>query len=194
LTATLYRSIVEVSGKRIIVDSSKHPARALALSLNDDINLKLIHLVRDGRGVLWSYKKRFDKNEAGGVQSQIEPKPTWQIAIQWMAINLFSELAASRVSDGKRIRLRYEDFVASPKLALKRVGEIIDLDMKKLGTEVSDGRMMSVGHIIAGNRLRMKGRVRLNPDMEWKKKLAEKDKQLFESVAGWLVDRYGYHR
>ena len=39
-TEALYNSIRRVSGKRIIVDSSKNPARALALSLNPGLDVR----------------------------------------------------------------------------------------------------------------------------------------------------------
>lgn len=56
-TVELYRAIRHVSGREVIVDSSVIPMRALALSMMPEIDLRLIHLVRDGRGVAWSLKR-----------------------------------------------------------------------------------------------------------------------------------------
>ena len=49
-TTSLYKSIAAESGAEVIVDSSKNPIRALALSRLKAIDLRLVHLVRDPRG------------------------------------------------------------------------------------------------------------------------------------------------
>ena len=52
LTRTFFQSIRAVSGKPIIVDSAMVPVRALALGMIPGIDLYVVHLVRDGRGVM----------------------------------------------------------------------------------------------------------------------------------------------
>lgn len=59
-TLALFRAIRDVGGKTWLVDSSKFPARAMILSRTPGIDFYVIHLVRDGRGVLWSLKKLYD--------------------------------------------------------------------------------------------------------------------------------------
>ena len=50
-TARLFETIRAYSNKQIIVDSSKLPGRAMALAFASGIDLRVIHVVRDGRGV-----------------------------------------------------------------------------------------------------------------------------------------------
>src|SRR5215218_3131887 len=52
LTRAFFESIRTVSGKPIIVDSTKSPVRAFAHSIVPGIDLYVVHLVRDGRGVI----------------------------------------------------------------------------------------------------------------------------------------------
>src|SRR5215207_7379801 len=52
LTRTFFQSIRAVSGKPILVDSTMVPVRALALGMIPGIDLYVVHLVRDGRGVM----------------------------------------------------------------------------------------------------------------------------------------------
>src|SRR5260370_35400792 len=53
----LFESIHEVTGCRVIVDSSKSPARALTLAASDQIELYIVNLFRDPRGVAYSWEK-----------------------------------------------------------------------------------------------------------------------------------------
>ncbi|WP_129597696.1 hypothetical protein [Methanohalophilus profundi] len=57
-TLEFLKSLSSSSGKNIIVDSSKNPTRAFYLSLIPEIELILIHLIRDGRGVSYSIMKK----------------------------------------------------------------------------------------------------------------------------------------
>ena len=56
-TLLLLNAIRAVSGKPFIADASKTPGRAFVLSLMPGIDLRVIHLVRDVRGVVFSKKK-----------------------------------------------------------------------------------------------------------------------------------------
>ena len=50
----VYRTLAELGGERLIVDSSKFPAEAAALLGRDDVDVRVLHIVRDPRatGVL----------------------------------------------------------------------------------------------------------------------------------------------
>jgi len=51
----LYQAIAEVTGKRLIVDSSKYPTYSYLLGLLPTIDLSIVHLVRDPRAVVHSW-------------------------------------------------------------------------------------------------------------------------------------------
>ena len=62
MTAALYRSISDVSGKTVILDSSKKPLRTYALLATGTVDVRVLHLVRDGRGVVWSRLKSLPRD------------------------------------------------------------------------------------------------------------------------------------
>jgi hypothetical protein len=193
-TCALFKAIRTVSGKSIIVDSSKNPARALALTMMHGVDLRLIHLVRDGRGIAWSMKRVFIEDEKVAVQKYTKSRPVWRTAFSWLVINLQSAWVCRQLDRDKSMRVRYEDFVTNPRGALERIGGLIDVDFTSVADVISAGDALEIGHTIAGNRLRLAGRVRLRLDREWTQKLSVKDQGVFWALAGWLMRRYGYKR
>jgi hypothetical protein len=59
---SLYSAIAQVSGG-VIVDSSKTPSYLFLLQRVEGIDLRLLHLVRDSRGVAYSTLKRIRRPE-----------------------------------------------------------------------------------------------------------------------------------
>ena len=62
------RAAAEVSGAQVIVDSSKHSALAHVLRWADDIDLRVVHVVRDARGVAYSWTKTVTRPETDGTR------------------------------------------------------------------------------------------------------------------------------
>lgn len=190
----LFEAIQRVSGKPVVVESSKRMARAAALAAIPGMELSVIHLVRDGRGVAWSLQKKFGEDPRRGLASLHQPHRAWRAATIWMSGNLQSAWVRRRLPPERSIRLRYEDFVTQPRAALEQIGRLVGLDMGPLTEAVDAGREFPVGHSIAGNRLRLAGPVRLRADNEWTEKLSPRDERVCWSMAGWLLRRYGYER
>lgn len=63
----LYRAAEKSSAARVIVDSSKHPAYAYFLR-HADVNLKCVLVVRDPRGVAYSWSKVVRRPETGQAE------------------------------------------------------------------------------------------------------------------------------
>jgi hypothetical protein len=191
-THALFSAISDVSGKDVIVDSSKLRGRVLALAKVPDVELYVVHLVRDVRGVAWSLKKSFTKQEEQGIPRQIKALPVWRAAAQWCLVNLQSEWVKRQLPQERSLCIRYEDFVTDPKATLQRIGEFAGCNLWELGDAVMAGATMNVHHTIAGNRLRMAGRVKLRADEEWRCKLSRQEQWSISGVAGWMMRRYGY--
>ena len=206
LTRTFFESIRAVSGKPIIVESSKSPARALALGVIPGIDLYVIHLVRDGRGVITSHRKSFEKDLQAGIMWDHKGRPMWKTivrrrvlylmsVVRWTVQNLASEWVCTQLGPKRTMRLRYEDFVADPKTALERIGSLIELDLTNIAEAASSGKPMQAGHNIGGNRTKKTGTITLRPDAaEWKIALSPTEQRLSWMLIGWLMRRYGYKR
>ena len=193
-TQALFEAIQAVSGKSIIVDSSKSPVRAFALSQMSGIDLVLIHLVRDGRGVAYSLSREIKKDLAKGVQNYLAPKPIWRTALFWIITNLQSEWMRRQVGVGHYVLVRYEDFVQKPREILLRIGVLARVNLSSLADTLDAGEAMVVRHTIAGNRVRMKSKIRIRLDETWKTKFTLKQSKLFWNIAGWLMQRYSYDK
>ena len=184
LTADIFAAVRDVSGRPVIVDSSKNPSRALALALNPAVDLRMVTLVRDARGVAWSLKKGHDTPS----------RPVWRTALFWAWCNVNVSWVAACLPPDRHTFVRYEDFVAAPDVALTTIGSLFGLDLSDLASRVMSGEPMTIGHNIAGNLLRMRGSVRLSPDFQWRSKLSRADQLMIWSIAGPQMFWYGYRR
>ena len=203
LTRAFYEAISAASGKTAVVDCSKVSVRAFALSMMPGIDLHVVHLVRDGRGVVASHRKSFEKDLRAAGESG-DRAARWKAAarrrvlypesvVRWVAHNLISGWVCARLGPERAMRLRYEDFVADPQAALGRIGSLIGLDLAGVADAASSGEPLRAGHNIGGNRTKKSGYVTLRPDaQEWRESLSPAEQRLAWALMGWLMRRYGY--
>lgn len=184
-TTALYRAILAESGRAVVVDSSLVPRRGYALSLMPGVDLRLIHYVRDGRGIIWSLKRPGRKKK---------PQSAWRTIYYWLSANAQSAVVYGRVRKTNRRLIRYEDFVTNTPRVLTEISSLVDLDMTQLTTHMGNGKLIKARHTAHGNRVRMEKEIRLKGNFNWIDELPEKDDRLFWWVAGWLARRFGYER
>jgi hypothetical protein len=193
-TEALFRIVSSTSGKRVIVDSSKLPGRAAALARMKSIDLYVVHLVRDGRGVAWSLMKAYKPDVKAGLQREIKPKSVWRTGLRWAMLNLGAEKLEEVVGSDRYLRLRYEDLAGDPAAALDRIGKMIGVDLAGIGANLSRGIAAKPVHQIAGNRLRMSAMVKVSKDEAWRSEMPDTSKRAFARLCGRLLSRYGYER
>jgi hypothetical protein len=195
LTRTMFESVHAVSGKPLIVDSSKHAPRALALTMMPGIDLHLVHLVRDPRAVAASRKKFLRKDIEAGIWWDHKSEPVWKSSMRWVQQNLMSEWACAQLDAERVLRIRHEDFLEDPRGMLDRIGALIGFDLSGLAEATLSGETMQVGHLVGGNRVRRAKKVVLQPDkQEWREKLSAGERRTSETTTAWLMRRYGYKR
>lgn len=177
-TILLFTAVARVAGRDVVVDASKNPVRALALSRAPEIDLTIVHLIRDARGVAWSFNR--------------SSQPVAKTALFWMAITLISSLVGK--FSHKSLLLRYEDLARFPRTALGRIQPLVGLSYDHVGAFVEAGGKIPSVHCIAGNRLRKQGPLQLRLDEEWGLALPLRDKTVLWLLAGWLLRCFGYRR
>ena len=188
----LYRAIGEVAGARVVIDASKHASTAFLLRRVPGIDLRVVHLVRDSRGVAYSWTKEVKKPEVTGDDAFMPQYSPSSSGRQWVAYNLmFDALGAI----DKTMVLRYEALMAQPREGLERIlahaGEPATPDSFSF---LGDGYVdLSVDHTVAGNPMRFhQGRLDLRLDQAWTTKLPERDRKVVTAITWPLQLRYGY--
>jgi hypothetical protein len=191
----LYAAIAEVAGASLIIDSSKHSSTAFLLRRVPGIRLSVLQLVRDSRGVAYSWTKKVARPEIhGGVTLMPRYHPA-SAAAHWLSYNALFEML--RLVGTSVTFVRYEDFLAAPVAETARViataGQLVRAeDLTFLTDEHVD---LVTGHSVAGNPMRfLSGRVDLAHDQEWRDKLARRQRFLVTTITAPLLARYGYLR
>lgn len=186
----LMQAIARQSGRPIVVDSSKHSSRGLILwhARRAGIDVRFVHLVRDGRGFVWSKRRVLDGQ---GLGLTVPEKSVADLSAWWVVSNVLSGLLF-RLHPGRYLRLRYEDLVADPEATLAKIGKFVGVDLRPVAQSLRDGTPLAVGHVVGGNRLRFARTLVLRPDTDWQQNMPRADERTFWSIAGWLARRYGY--
>ena len=153
-TRELYKAIAIVSGATTIIDSSKSPFRIL-LFRSLGFNLRVVHVIRELRGVLFSSFKYLPKDSPAGVEVDIKPKGFWFVVVKWAWVNLLSLIFSLGI---KRDVLRFENLLEQPEMAMEKLGFRDELFLRAC----ENGGPFFCGHIVAGGRIRMKGKVFIN--------------------------------
>lgn len=143
-----------------ILDSAKYIGRYLALRRIFDNNLKGIYLVRDLRGIIWSFKKK--------VQTQSSPLRT---TLYYLFINLWGQLLVFLLPKNQILKIRYEDIIDHPQKTFHRIGEYLNLDLSDIVKKIENKEAFQMPHIIGGNRLKKADSITLKKDTEWSEKM-----------------------
>jgi hypothetical protein len=192
----LYRGIGEVAGARVVIDASKHASTAFLLRKVPNLDLRVVHLVRDSRGVAYSWTKEVKKPEVTGggddaFMPQYSPSSSGR---QWVAYNLlFDALGAI----DKTMILRYEALMAEPRAGLERILTHADEPVTPESFDfLGDGYVdLGCDHTVAGNPMRFhQGRLDLRLDQAWTTKLPERDRKVVTAITWPLQLRYGYSK
>lgn len=193
-TQRLYEAIAQVSGARVIVESSKLPIRAAVLRQIPGIDLALVHLVRDVRGVVWSCGKSIAAQADAGVATAQSGRSLCRTVAYWSLVNR----VASQVCRGaKSMRLRYEDLVVNPDESIRQIERLAGVG--EFLPELADGGGTSlaevpvkIGHLFSGNRLRMAEQLTLRADTEWYERMPQTDQRWAAWLSRRLLREYGY--
>lgn len=197
LRLVLQASAAVTDGPELLLESSKHLSTAALLACDDAIDLRVLHLVRDPRGVAYSWTKEVERPETAsetGDRGQLMPvyRPS-RTALRWLTDNLGFEALATRVPT---LRLRYEDVLRRPTEALSAVAALCDLDPAGIDLGFIHGDRATVSapmHSVAGNPLRFGGReLTLRLDDAWRRHLDPAKRRLVTAITSPLLTTYGY--
>jgi hypothetical protein len=175
----------------VLVDSSKHASTAFALRHLRTTDVVVAHLVRDSRGVAYSWTKEVARPETDG---ELMPRYSPVSAAGWWdAFNL--ALGALSVTGATTRRLRYEDLLADPRRALARLLAPTGLALEP-GWDAfltPEGARLGPSHSVAGNPMRFRtGTIPLRRDDAWRDALPASDRRVVTALTSPFLVAYGY--
>lgn len=188
----LYRAVQVVSGATVLVDSGKHVASVFVLRHVSSVDLRLVHLVRDSRGVAHSWTKLKRRSIVGESEYMARWHPG-QSAGRYLFYNAL--LHALKMAGQRQALIRYEDLVADPEPVLGRAVQLCDVGGRGFG--FLDGRdaQLVENHQVGGNPMRFRtGRVSLVADETWRQDLPARYRRLVTLITWPLLVLYGYLR
>jgi hypothetical protein len=190
--ARLYGAIAQAAGARVVVDSSKVPSAAAVLLRVPSIDLRVVHLVRDSRGVAYSWSTPVRRTDVPGEDVYMHRFGPARIALRWIERN---EVARSVASAVPSTLVRYEDLVADPAATVARVAELagVRLAAHDLAFIGQGEASLAPTHSVMGNPSRMSGGVQpIRADERWRASMTPRSRWTVTAITWpWLV-RFGY--
>jgi Sulfotransferase family len=187
----LYRAIAEVTGARIIVDSSKRPSDGALLRRLPSVDPYFVHLIRDPRGVVYSWRRQ--KRELDVDRRATMPRQgLLQTVMGWAGLNLAADAVRRRAAE-RSLLVRYEDLVAQPRQTIAAIAKLVGESEDALPLLGEGAVRLSRNHTVAGNPSRFTvGVVEVRPDTEWRMRMPRRQSVLVTGLALPLLVRYGY--
>lgn len=174
-TFDFYDCAREVSGKPVVVDSSKQYIKGISLYLARPQRVRLILVTRDGRGVMHSHLKR-------GV-SRDYARVAWGNYYRRVL-----PLLEKAVPEAHVLRVKYEDLAANPDGMVRRMCEFAGLAFEPAMLDFAN----HPHHITEGNDMRSSGSSEIRLSTAWQKELERDDLDFFERHLGAVNRALGY--
>jgi len=194
--AALAATVAEIAGAKVVVDSSKVAVRLKYLLRNPELDVRVIRLIRDGRGVALTYMDpaRFAdaRNPAlrgggSGGDREGERLSMTEAAYEWRRDNEEAEHVLAYVDRARWAEVRYEELCIDPNGTLDKLLEFLGLQPSK---RICDFRVVP-SHVV-GNGMRLDATSEISLDDRWRESLSKRDLRQFDEVSGKMNRRYGY--
>lgn len=170
----LAEEIMSSCGGRVFLDSSKEPHHLKHLLRIPALGVRVIHLIRDGRGVAASYMRR-------------DHWPMMRAADEWRRSILSEEYVLRRLGTDDKVQVKYEALCSDVEGVVRQL-----LTFMGLRPEHWERDFRRRQQHILGNRMRVGTSSVVQLDESWRQSLSPEDLRVFERVAGAINRRYGY--
>ncbi len=164
-----------------IIDAAKYIGRFLALKQAAFSNIKALYLVRDVRGVIWSFQKNVQTSQ-----------PPYRTLVYYYIINFIALMLYIFPSRSPILKIYYEDFIHKPDIVLQKIGAFLEHDMETVQQKIHNNASFPITHIVGGNRLKKKQAIKLRRDIEWQNKMPKWKQLLYYILALPLMLIHGY--
>lgn len=169
------RIVLDVSGREVVFDTSKHPMRLYHLSCISELDIRVIHLIRDPRG--WCNSRRKNYNES-----------VIQTTRRWVEQNTVISHITACMPQEKKIILRYEEFCENPQTAMARIWSLADLPVVTVPEDLN-----TISHHLLGNRMRTSRDLKILQDLSWQTELSRDEQETIERITTPVANQFGYN-
>ncbi len=192
----LMESVAAESGAQVVVDSSKIAIRLKYLLRLPQLDIRVIRLIRDGRGGALAlmepaaFADATDPKLRGGGSGgdrDDERLTMEEAAHEWRRSNEEADEIVKTIDPKCVTTIHYEDVCQTPLGTLGTVHQFLGLDPTKCTLEFRN----TPQHVI-GNGMRLDSTSEIRLDERWREQLSDDDLSTFERVAGAANRRYGY--
>ncbi len=185
------RTLAATTEAAVVVDTSKRPLDAAVMAGIPDIDTYVLHVVRDARAVVHSWRRAKTFTTAG-VTRTMGTRGLTSTVRRWIGNAVYAELLRHRLAADRWLPLRYEDFAAHPRETIESVLAFLGEPASAPFLDAHTARLHP-NHIVAGNPSRFTtGDVSIRPDDAWQREMPLRDQRLVASMTLPLLLRYGY--
>jgi hypothetical protein len=190
LVSRLYGAIRDVTGARVIVDSSKRPWDAALLGAMEGVSPFFVHLVRDPRAMAYSQSKvkaNPDRSQAAVMASTRISESSFQ----WIRRNLTADAVRRGQPADRSMLIDYHDFCMEPRAVVKAITALVG--ETDVALPFSDEHTVRLGgnHTVSGNPDRFRtGLVPVREDNRWKKEMPGRDRFVATVLTAPLMHHY----
>ncbi len=191
LAKVLHAAAKTNPGTEVILESSKHLTTAALLALEPSLDVRVLHVVRDPRGVAYSWTKKVKRPEA-----EDDYMPTYRpsrSAGRWLTDNIGFELLGRSV---KQETVKYEDFLEDPVSVINQVIRLAGLEGSPPLDFLSDTEadITATMHSVAGNPMRFtkSSTITFKKDEAWRKHFSKLRRAQVAAITAPLLFKYRY--
>jgi hypothetical protein len=170
----------DMSGARVVVDSSKLALHLKFLLKSDRLKIKALNLIRDGRAVVTSMLGH-------GFQRATRAETIAGAAMEWKRTNEASESVLSTMPASQSMTFQYEELCRQPEATLRSICKFLGMDTRQINLDFRS----KTQHVL-GNDMRLKSGSDIRLDERWRTTLTRDDLAAFDQVAGEMNRKYGY--
>jgi Sulfotransferase family len=194
----LYATAAAATGASWLVDGGKEPVFGRLMTGLKRTDVSTIHIVRDPRGVAFSWMKRVRSDSEPGEMPSRRPIVS---AVEWILQNLMIHISLPRLSKSY-VRVRYEDLVTDLPGVVSAVARTAVLPAAGDAADAGSTGLASTGlassgpaHLVAGNpgvRRQASKTIKLTLDDAWRTQLPRVKQRLVTVICAPLMAAYGY--
>lgn len=184
----LYRAIFRCSGSGAIIESSKTAgwcaSRPALLQRACGLDVKLIHLIRDPRGIYHSARKGRNRDLRTKSPAKIENRSLLGLRALggWFFANVAATVNGILLGADRYLVVRYEELVGNPVSTLEQISAFLQLDFHEVLARIERREAFGVGHLVGGNRMAKTRQITLRQDVEWSQVLSAS-----QQIGIWLL-------